>query len=264
MKIAKFCFAVAFVLQSFFAEAVPPGTFTQIPGSPFAAGSAPAWSTYSPIIGGNLFAAVPNYNDQTVSVYVVDQTTGGFTQVPGSPFSTGVNPAWLAYSPITTPGNLFSGIVNANDNTVSVYQVDATTGAFTEIPGSPFATGAEPYSISFSPIVDGNLFAAVANSVGNTVSVYSVDQTAGTFTEVPGSPYPSGSGPYTVVFSPVVLGHLFASVTNFNDNTITVYEVNETTGAFTTISGSPFPSGSGPYGIAYAPVVGGKLLRSGC
>ena len=152
-------------------------------------------------MSGNLFAAVPNYNDQTISVYSVDQTTGAFTQVAGSPFATGVNPAWQAFSPLVA-GGLFAAVINFNDNTVSVYSVDQTSGAFTAIAGSPFPTGSAPYTVAYSPVSSGNLFAAIPNSDGANVSVYSVDQTTGAFTEVAGSPFAAGNGPYTVVFSP--------------------------------------------------------------
>lgn len=264
MIIKKFAKAyVLFVLlfQSFFISASPPGTFQEITGSPFAAGANPAWAAYSPIVSGNLFLAIPNYGDNTVSAYVVDQTTGALTPVTGSPFSTGGQPAAVAYSPLAS-GNLFAAVINFNDNTVSVYSVNQTSGVFTQVTGSPFATGVGPYSVAYSPIVSGNLFAAITNSDDNTVSVYSVNQTSGVFTQVTGSPFATGSGPYTVAFSPVVSANLFAAVTNFNDGTASVYEVNQTSGAFTQITGSPFATGSGPYGIAYSPVVSGNLFAS--
>ena len=90
-------------------------------------------------------------------------------------------------------GNLFAAVANFNDNTVSVYGVNQTTGAFTEVSGSPFATGTNPYTVEFSPNISGNLFAAVANLNSNNVSVYDVNIATGAFTEVAGSPYAAGS-----------------------------------------------------------------------
>jgi len=261
MKLATRCILSAFLLCSLLGNSAPVGSFQEIAGSPFAAGAAPASLAYSPIVSGNLFSAVPNFSDNTVSVYQVDQNSGAFSQVAGSPFGTGAEPAWLAFSPVVA-GNLFSAIVNFNDNTVSVYNVNQTSGAFTPVANSPFATGSAPYTVAFSPVVSGNLFAAVPNSDGQNVSVYQVDQSTGAFTPVPGSPFATGNGPYTVVFTPLVSGNLFAAITNYVDNTVSVYSVNQTTGAFTEIAGSPFATGAGPYGIAYSPVVGGNLFAA--
>ena len=154
----------------------------------------PAWQAFSPIASGNLFSAVANFNDNTVSVYEVNQTTGAFIPVAGSPFATGAAPSSVEFSSIVS-GNLFAAIPNNADNTVSVYEVNQITGAFTPVAGSPFPTGAIPNFASFSPLVSGNLFAAVANFNGNTVSVYEVNQTTGVFTPVPGSPFPTGTTP---------------------------------------------------------------------
>lgn len=261
MKFSKLYLLCVFVCQSFLLNADVPGTFQQIVGSPFGAGANPASSAYSPIVSGNLFAAIPNFGDNTVSVYSVNQTTGSFTPVVGSPFATGSQPAWQAFSPIAS-GNLFSAVANFNDNTVSVYEVDQTTGAFIPVAGSPFATGVGPASVEFSPIVAGNLFAAIPNTSDNTVSVYNVNQTTGAFTPVSGSPFPTGSVPNFAAFSPLASGNLFAAIANFNDNTVSVYEVNQTTGAFTSVPGSPFLTGTTPYSVQFSPLVSGNLFAA--
>ncbi|MBX9744260.1 MAG: lactonase family protein [Chlamydiales bacterium] len=254
------------------------GALTEIPGSPFTTGNKPAWQAYSPLISGNLFSAVVNLNDDTVSVYEVDQTTGAFTPVAGSPFATGASPYTVAFSPVVL-GNLFAAVTNSGDNTVSVYAVNASTGAFTAVPGSPFPTGAtvlmsppisgppkgsgpQPYTVAFSPVVMGNLFAAITNFSDQSVSTYQVDPLTGAFTLVPGSPFPAGTGPYGIAYSPVINGNLFVSTVNLTDNTASVYEVDQVTGALSEIAGSPFLTGIGPNEIAYSPVFSGDLFAA--
>jgi 6-phosphogluconolactonase (cycloisomerase 2 family) len=263
VKLSKLFTLFVLVCQSFLLNAEVPGSFQQIADSPFGAGANPASSAYSPIVSGNLFAAIPNFGDGTVSVYEVNQTTGTFTQVEGSPFATGSQPAWQAFSPVAS-GNLFSAVANFNDNTVSVYEVNQATGAFTQVPGSPFETGVGPASVEFSPIVSGNLFAAIPNTSDSTVSVYEVNQTTGEFSQVPGSPFPTGIVPNFATFSPLASGKLFAAVANYSytDNTVSVYEVNQATGAFTQVSGSPFPAGTSPYSVQYSPLVSGNLFAA--
>ncbi len=139
-----YLFLLPLICYAFSLQALE-GSFQEITGSPFPAGSGPGSFAYSPLVSNNLFAAIPNYNDNPgdASVYQVNQTTGAFTPVPGSPFLTGPSPAWLAYSPIVS-GNLFAAVVNYGNNTLSVYQVDQTTGAFTLV-DSP-TTGEGPYA----------------------------------------------------------------------------------------------------------------------
>ncbi len=217
---------------------------------------------FSPLTSaGLLFAAVANSNDVPgdVSVYQVDQTTGAFTEVAGSPFSSGTGPYITAFSPLVN-GNLFAATANYSSNNVSIYQVDQTTGFFNEITESPLTTGTNPYNVQFSPLISGNLFAAVVNNGDDNVSVYQVNQTTGAFTEVAGSPFAVGSSPNQIAFSPIIDGNLFAAVVNFNDSTISVFQVNATTGAFTEVAGSPFTSGGAPDGIGYSPILAGNLL----
>ena len=184
---------------------------------------------------------------------------GALSQVAGSPFATGAQPSALAFSPVVS-GNEFLGVTNYGDNTLSMFKVDQSTGAATEVAGSPFATGAGPYSVAFSPVVSGNEFVAVSDSNDNTMSIYQVDQSTGAATPVVGSPFATGDQPYSVAFSPVVSGNLFLAVTNYGANTASVYQVNQTTGAATEVAGSPFATGDGPYFGAFSPVVGGNVL----
>jgi 6-phosphogluconolactonase len=48
------------------------------------------------------------------------------------------------------PTGTFSYVVNSGSDTVSVFAIDATTGALTPISGSPFTTGTQPMAIAIS------------------------------------------------------------------------------------------------------------------
>ena len=117
--------------------------------------------------------------------------------------------------------------------------------AFTQVPGSPFATGSVPVSVAFSP---GGGLLATANTDDNTVSVFAVGS-GGALTQVPGSPFATGSGPESVAFSPD--GGLLATA-NANDNTVSVFAVGSG-GALTQVPGSPFATGSAPQSVAFSP-----------
>ena len=130
----------------------------------------------------------------------------------------------------------------------------AAAPAFTQVSGSPFATGSGPLSVAFSP---GGALLATANRDGNTVSVFSVNSSTGALTQVSGSPFATGTNPFSVAFSP---GGGLLAVANVGADTVSVFSVNSSTGALTQVSGSPFATGGGPHSVAFSP--GGGLLAT--
>jgi len=92
------------------------------------------------------FAYVANYNDNDVSAYTIDATTGALTQITGSPFTAGTGPTSVAVD----PSGKFAYAANATSNNVSAYTINATTGALTQITGSPFVAGTHPTSVAIS------------------------------------------------------------------------------------------------------------------
>jgi Lactonase, 7-bladed beta-propeller/WD domain, G-beta repeat len=137
------------------------------------------------------------------------------------------------------------------DNTVSVFSV-SSSGALSQVPGSPFATGGAPYSVAFSP---GGGLLATANYTDNTVSVFSVSS-SGALSQVTGSPFTTASAPESVAFSPS--GGLLATA-NVADNTVSVFSVSSS-GTLSQVTGSPFTSFGGPSSVAFSP--SGGLLAT--
>src|SRR5689334_21472035 len=89
--------------------------FSQVSGSPFATGIAPASVGFSS--GGRLLATANG--DSTVWVVRV-RAKGALSQVPGSPFASGgADELSVAFS----PGRRLLATANGFDNTVSVFRV---------------------------------------------------------------------------------------------------------------------------------------------
>jgi 6-phosphogluconolactonase (cycloisomerase 2 family) len=232
------------------------GAFTSV-GAAVAAGTNPTGIAYSPIVSGNLFAAVSNGISDNVSVYTVNQTSGVFT--PIQTIAAGVRAFDIAFSPLTTTGTLFAAVPNSGGNNISVYSVNTASGIFTAVPGSPFPNGTGPTTLEFSPIINGNLFAATSNFVSNTVSIFLVNQSTGALTLV--GDFAAGAGTDGVAFSPIVCDSLlFLGAVNSTANTVSVYTVNPNTGALTQVAGSPFPTGTLPSDIDFSPLVAGGLF----
>ncbi len=144
-------------------------------------------------------------------------------------------------------GPQFAYVANKGDNTISAYSIDTSTGALTQIMGSPFVAGSGPSSVTVSP---NGAFAYVTNSNSNNISAYSITPSTGALVPVTGSPFAAGSGPSSVTVSP---NGAFAYVTNFYSNNASSYSINQSTGELTPITGSPFAAGPNPISMAMSP-----------
>jgi adhesin/invasin len=221
--------------------------------------SAPFWVAFSP--NGELLATA-NYDSSTVSLFTVDPSTGQLTPVTQSTpanADTGSGPFSVAFSP---NGELLA-TANYTANTVSVFTVDST-GQLTPVTQTSTTnadTGSEPFSATFSP--SGGLL-AVANYLSNTVSMFTVDESTGQIAPVvqsPASNADTGSGPFSLAFSPS--GGLLASE-NYDAGTVSLFTVDQSTGQLTPVTESPASNedtGSLPVSVAFSPT-GGLLATA--
>jgi 6-phosphogluconolactonase len=95
-------------------------------------------------VHGRLFATNSVYSDNSGSVYVYNISSGAvLTPAAGSPNLLGLGP--FALDPSGTFLYALSVESDAGANTVSAYAVDAVTGAFTAISGSPYSLPTIPF-----------------------------------------------------------------------------------------------------------------------
>ncbi len=87
-------------------------------------------------------------------------------------------------------------------------------------------------------------FFTVANSNSNNVSAYTMADTTGVLTPMPGSPLAPGTSPSSLSIDPA---GRFAYVANVF--TISGFTIDATSGALTAMAGSPFPAGITPASI---------------
>lgn len=77
-------------------------------------------------------------NGASIYAYQLDPTPGNLTSVTGSPFNERFDATAMALN----PAGSFLFVTNGNgDNNVSVFSINQTTGALTEVRNSPFSTG---------------------------------------------------------------------------------------------------------------------------
>ena len=177
-----------------------------------------------------------------LSEFSLNSVTGALSPVPGSPLLMEFNPyQYVPAQTIVDPTGKFLYAINAYQLEVVTLccvvglQIDAASGALTQIPGIPgsqFDLGGEVDSISASSgflIADIN---PVSTSPGQKysstciVGVLTIDPVTGVLTPVPGSPYPNLCG--RTIADP---NEPYVYIVDGTCSNVTEYLLNETTGA---------------------------------
>src|SRR5271155_3748980 len=175
-----------------------------------------------------------------VAMYTIDATTGALASI-GT-----VAAEQVPISVTVDPVGKFVYVATQNDTpglagNVSMYTIDATTGALTST--GTIAAGTDPVSVVVDP---SGKFAYVANSSSNDVSMYTINVTTGALT--PTGTIAAGAGPVSVVVDP---SGKFAYVANFTSNDVSMYTIDVTTGALTPTG--TIAAGLSPTSIAVHP-----------
>jgi hypothetical protein len=123
----------------------------------------------------------------------------------------------------------------------------ASNGSLVPVPGSPFITADYNYALAIAP--SGKfLYATGTSSTGDgEISAYSIDPTTGALAQLPGSPYTivpyncanCETGDYFFDLTTDRNGN-FLIGSGYVNGVIYVYRINTSTGALTSVPGSPF------------------------
>jgi 6-phosphogluconolactonase len=182
------------------------------------------------------FAFVTDDSIDSISAFKIDATTAALAPVTGSPFrvtpgaTTAQNPVAVAVDPL----GRFVYSANQSAASVSGFKIDPTTGALTPVPGSPFVGGTgtpteQPFALAIDPA---SKFLLVVEHGFNKVAVYSINQQTGSLTEIPSSPFATGSSPVSVA---IHASGKFAYVGNSSDRTLSEFNLDPNTGVLTSI-----------------------------
>lgn len=202
------------------------------------------------------FAYVANYSSSNVSAYAVDISTGELTQLEGSPFSVGFSGA-ATCSIAADPAGKFICVANMSPSNVSVFTIDSATGALSG--PTTVSAGLYPHSVAVDPT---GRFIYLPGYWDKSIYALTRNSTTGALTNVPGSPFSTGTNdtPYGITVDPA--GKFLYSA-NFSTNTITAFKVDPITGALTEIDGSPVSTGkdTNPMSVTVDPA--GKFVYAG-
>jgi 6-phosphogluconolactonase (cycloisomerase 2 family) len=172
------------------------GALQPSPGSPWKAGVKPSAIVSTPT---NRFVYVTDYTSNDLIGYLV-MSSGTLSFMTNGPFKTGNEPS----AAIFDPRGLFLYVANELDNTISAYAIDLPTGTPT---GAINVTGSQINSTDVQPValvVDPSLGRLVysANYLGNSVSGFVLDPTAGSLKATQATPYPSDPKPTAITAIP--------------------------------------------------------------
>ena len=168
------------------------GVLTPITGSPFKTGTSfgkqnPQALTVS--ADGN-YAYIPDYWGNQILVFNLDGSGALTTEIAGSPFAAGTHPGTGA---IFDPTGQFlyvsnEGSYGATAGTLSAYSVNTSTGALTQLAGSPYTVGQAPGKV----FVDSTGRFVFVNG-GSKIWAFTRDASTGQLTPAQGSPYLSNA-----------------------------------------------------------------------
>jgi 6-phosphogluconolactonase len=172
------------------------GALTPTPGSPYNAGVKPSGIVADPL---NSYLYVTDFaSNQLIGYGVYSGFAVNF--LLNGPFKSGGQPTAIT---VDARGR-FLYVSNSLDSSVSAYVIDIQTGtpsAAVNTTGSQTnSTDTQPVSIAIDPALA--RFVYTANYLGNSVSGFRLDPTAGTLKQTQATPYPTGLHPSAVALVP--------------------------------------------------------------
>lgn len=244
------------------------GSFTSPGNSPFFAGSTPNDLCIADFNkDGNPDLAFPNHERKYLTVLLGDGK-GNFTQAKNSPFTTEGMPHVHGIATGDFNNDGWPDLVTdswGNDK-VEVLFGDNTTSFGNQ--RKFFKVGNRPYQRLRSADLnsDGINDIVTTNTEGNNVTVLLADGKGG-FNEAAGSPFPCGDNPFGIAIGDVnadgkpdlaIINSPSSMAEGKGKNGLTVL-LNDGTGKYTMLKGSPFQAGQNPNRIAIGDVNGDGL-----
>jgi 6-phosphogluconolactonase (cycloisomerase 2 family) len=204
------------------------------------------------------FAFVAN-DDNTVSMYSVEAATGRLRHLRYHTAGAGIPRAVVVDSTGRFVYTANSSSIPGADGNVSFFSIDPVSGEVTG--ATAFNTGLDTFAMAIDPL---NRFLYVLNMDSHDISAFTIDPSTGVLSVVAGSPFVlPGLHSSSIVIEP---GGKFLYAAEETGDTnpdrfehIAVMSIDPTTGALTSIPGSPFAAVGGALG-ALAVHPSGKLL----
>jgi 6-phosphogluconolactonase (cycloisomerase 2 family) len=234
-------------------------------------GQNPPWAHWGPTRvasdKGGYRLYVINWGSKDIDAYFIYRNDGYIYQVPGSPFAIGNNPTGVAVAP---SGKFV--YVTAMNNYVYGFAVQSN-GSLKPVAGSPFLTQNDPIALAIDPT--GHYLYTNDASYANKIDAFSINETDGALTPVPGSPFAQtpnacDDGGNDIAIDP---SGKFLILPQYCTGT-EVFRIDSANGSIAQVAGSPFPfpANQGPEvaeSVAIDPLdrrvfIDAQICNSGC
>jgi len=205
------------------------------------------------------YAYVANLVSGTVSQYTIDPSNGSLSaNSVADAIPAGTEPRFVAVDRNTN----YVYVTNYTSNDISLYSIDPVNGSLSPI--APYTLSALPgpnsFSIShgMSPAVAVPKYAYVANSGGNSISQYQIEQGGNPVKMVASMiMIDGGSIPVSIVVDP---SGQYAYVANRTTNNVSTFSIDALSGELTQIDANPLttiidntPAGTNPQSVIVDP-----------
>jgi len=196
------------------------GVLTEIQGSPYPVGVGANSVVIHPS-GKYLYVANPGQLENDISLFDI-ASNGSLTEItPRTPVgSSASQPAYLAMDP--AGGYLY--VANIGSNNISVFSIDSSSGALTQVPNSPFGVGLPPVNLKVTPSGDYLYVTASGGQVGDDGSIVAFSASAGVLTNL-GTVSSAGLNPNGLAVEPSG-SNVF--VANTGSGTIAIFAIGAT------------------------------------
>jgi 6-phosphogluconolactonase len=185
------------------------------------------------------FAYVTNPLSQSITIYSIAATSGALA--PIAPFAmTGSETSAMVFE----PSKRFAYVANGATATLSVLAANENSGALTVVATVPTVVGL--FEMAMDPV--GRFL--YASSPQGQVRAYSINQTDGTLSEVPGMPFALGGVGRELKVDPT---GKFLYVANGTLGALHAFAIDQTTGALAALPGSPFTALPSAFGVEIDP-----------
>lgn len=186
------------------------------------------------------FAYSLDYNDQSVSIYVVDGATGQLRSRGSA--RVGVRPVdGVGSGGRNGSAGRYAYILNRGSATISAFAVDVSTGDFRKVTDNPYPTGAPADGAMRISIHPNQRFIYVTNGPTNNIAAFHVNQGTGELNQAADSPFAAGTHPNHLAID---ARGVFAYAANRDSHDIYTYRIGATTAALIEVANSRVSTGA--------------------
>jgi len=230
------------------------GVLTEISGSPYSVGEGARSAVLHPS-GKFMYVANPGQAgspENDISLFTINRSDGTLTEI--TPRTT-VTPASQPQLLLMDQAGAFLYVMNTGSSSISVFMIDSSTGALTQVNGSPFQVsspgGLTLLNMQLAP--SGNyLYVSIGGGTEGTnngsIAVYGVNSGVLSLTGLTPNP---GVNPYGLAIN---AGGTYLYTANYSSNSISVFAIGPS-GLLSGVQGSPISDVpySGPISLVFDP-----------